>query len=343
MIGVGIVGAGSATQAIHLPTLARLSDRFRVRAVTDVDVDLGAAVAASGGAAFTADVASLARRPDVDVVCICSPDRFHAQHVALAMENGANAVLCEKPLGVSDADAHAIARVTARTGVPLIVGTMHAYDPVWRRAWAAAAEAIGSATSIDSRIVLPVNARFEPEGAELLTPASSGAPAGESHGQAVRRRILSLAIHDLPLVRHAALATAADLEVVAATPVQPIGFSVLARAGGTALQVLGSMREHWKPEWSLRVLGADGSLDVRFPPSFVQAGSAEAVLRTSSGTRVFEQTGETGYEAEWAYIGDVLEGTAPPPEIAALTADLAFASSFADQAERLVDAPVVAA
>ena len=33
---VGILGAGPVTQAIHLPTLARLSDDFEVRVVMDV-------------------------------------------------------------------------------------------------------------------------------------------------------------------------------------------------------------------------------------------------------------------------------------------------------------------
>ena len=36
-LGVGFVGAGPVTQAIHLPTLARLGDEFAIRHVTDVD------------------------------------------------------------------------------------------------------------------------------------------------------------------------------------------------------------------------------------------------------------------------------------------------------------------
>ena len=41
-LGVGFIGAGSVTQAIHLPTLARLIDLFQVRQVYDVDADVAA-------------------------------------------------------------------------------------------------------------------------------------------------------------------------------------------------------------------------------------------------------------------------------------------------------------
>ena len=45
-LGVGILGAGPVTQAIHLPTLARLPDKFRVIAVMDIDAQVASSVAA---------------------------------------------------------------------------------------------------------------------------------------------------------------------------------------------------------------------------------------------------------------------------------------------------------
>ena len=49
-LGVGIIGAGAVTQAIHLPTLARLPDQFRVVTVMDVDAGAAELVAARAGA-----------------------------------------------------------------------------------------------------------------------------------------------------------------------------------------------------------------------------------------------------------------------------------------------------
>jgi myo-inositol 2-dehydrogenase / D-chiro-inositol 1-dehydrogenase len=45
-LGVGFVGAGPVTQAIHLPTLARLTELFTVTHVTDIADEIAASVAA---------------------------------------------------------------------------------------------------------------------------------------------------------------------------------------------------------------------------------------------------------------------------------------------------------
>jgi myo-inositol 2-dehydrogenase / D-chiro-inositol 1-dehydrogenase len=49
-LGVGVIGSGPVTQAIHLPTLATLTDRLRVRHVMDVDAGVAEEVAARTGA-----------------------------------------------------------------------------------------------------------------------------------------------------------------------------------------------------------------------------------------------------------------------------------------------------
>ena len=41
-LGVGIIGAGPVTQAIHLPTLSTINDRLRVVHIMDVNAELGA-------------------------------------------------------------------------------------------------------------------------------------------------------------------------------------------------------------------------------------------------------------------------------------------------------------
>ena len=49
-LGVGFIGAGAVTQAIHLPTLGRLTLDFEVRQVFDVAADVASSVAARVGA-----------------------------------------------------------------------------------------------------------------------------------------------------------------------------------------------------------------------------------------------------------------------------------------------------
>lgn len=45
-LGVGIVSCGEAAQAIHVPTLLRLRDRFQVIHCMDIDGDVAARLAA---------------------------------------------------------------------------------------------------------------------------------------------------------------------------------------------------------------------------------------------------------------------------------------------------------
>ncbi|MEZ4660257.1 MAG: Gfo/Idh/MocA family oxidoreductase [Caldilineaceae bacterium] len=62
--------------------------------------------------------ADVLQRPDVDVVCICTPSGQHAEQ-ALAAANAGKHVLVEKPMALSLADADAMIDACARNGVKL--------------------------------------------------------------------------------------------------------------------------------------------------------------------------------------------------------------------------------
>src|SRR5690348_14645928 len=100
-LGVGFVGAGPVTQAIHLPTLARLTELFQVTHVTDISKDVAATVAARVGARWSTSIEELLGDPLVDVVAVCGPHQFHAAQVIAACRAGKKAVLCEKPFAMS--------------------------------------------------------------------------------------------------------------------------------------------------------------------------------------------------------------------------------------------------
>ena len=167
-LGVGFLGAGPVTQAIHLPALARLTDTYRVATVMDISADIAASVAGRVGARSTTSVDDMLSDPDVDVVAICSPHRFHAEQVIAACRAGKRAVLCEKPFAMSGAEAEVITAVSAETGVPIVVGAMHVYDPGWRAVRSSGAP-WNPAHTVRSSIVLPPNARFEDFATEVIT------------------------------------------------------------------------------------------------------------------------------------------------------------------------------
>jgi predicted dehydrogenase len=73
------------------------------------------------------DAEGLIADADVNAIYIASPHALHVEHVKLAAEAG-KIVLCEKPVGISMAEAQACVDVCRTSGVPLSV-------PYYRRCW----------------------------------------------------------------------------------------------------------------------------------------------------------------------------------------------------------------
>lgn len=338
-LGVGLIGAGPVAQAIHVPTLLRLRDRFAVRSVMDVDAVVGAAVAARVGCRSTTSVDELLEDPAVDVVAICSPDRFHAAQVLQAIQAGKRAVLCEKPFATSVAEAKAIAAAGAAAGVPVFVGAMHTADPAWlaaQRAWANLPE---TAHTIRSRIVLPQNKRYEDWATELL-----GRPVGRAQDlsdPAVQAAMfvngtLGLAIHNLPLVR-AFLPDFDTVRVEHAQFIEPFGYLAVLRAGDRLVQLTGLIHNRWNPQWTFEAFASEASLHIDFTPSFVHAGSGVATLRTPEAATIYGPYPMNGYQAEWERLADAVDGDAGVvPPLRSLIDDITFALDIADQAAAII-------
>ncbi|KQQ21920.1 oxidoreductase [Rathayibacter sp. Leaf299] len=334
MIGVGILGAGPVTQAIHLPALARLTGTFRVVRVMDVSAEVARAVADRVGATWTTDVEQLLSDPAVEVVAVCSPHRFHAEQVIAACRAGKKAILCEKPFAMTSEEAERIAAVSAETGVPILVGAMHAYDP----AWLAVSDrlATGDVHTVRSSIVLPPNTRFEDFATEVEgrpEPAEQGSVRSlEQAAEAITGGIMGLAIHDLPLVRALVGPGWDDIEVHSAEMLDPFGYLIVLTAGRVQIELHALMSDNWAPDWRLTAIGVDTVAEIEFTPSYVQAGSGTASLVGGGLVRTFLPADHNGYEGEWREIASAVDGA--PPRIAAdaLIDDLRFALEIARRA-----------
>jgi predicted dehydrogenase len=71
--------------------------------------------------------------PDIDAVYIPLPNHLHVEWSTRAAEAGKH-VLCEKPIGLTAADAEALVRVRERTGVLIQEAFMVRTHPQWLRA-----------------------------------------------------------------------------------------------------------------------------------------------------------------------------------------------------------------
>jgi myo-inositol 2-dehydrogenase/D-chiro-inositol 1-dehydrogenase len=338
-IGVGFLGCGPVTQAIHLPTLER-TPRLRVVRMMDVDPAVAESVADRVGSAWTTDDNELINDPAVDIVVVCSPNAFHAEQVIAACRAGKKAVLCEKPLAMSEAEAREVAAVSAATGVPVVVGAMHTFDPGWLAALERWDDLVAETHTLRYSITLPPNPRFEDFASVIVgrpRPWVGGEFDADAAAGMIAGSVMGLAIHDLPLIRMFC-PDWAETEVLSAQAIRSGGYLIHLRIGERSVRVFGVMTDSMQPEWRLEAIGDTLALDVAFQNSYVHAGSATSVVREAGRAQVFGPYPANGYEAEWNYLIDLVDGRADPVPVDRLVDDVAFALRIAEAASSQVRA-----
>lgn len=309
-IGVGFVGCGAVTQAIHLPTLAAIDTDLRVAHVMDVDPAVAAEVGSRAGARHSTDLATLLADPAVDVVAICTPPSLHAEQVEAACAAGSKAILCEKPLATEQHGIERIVAASRRSGVPVIVGAMHVHDRALSASAGSWGDLCSTAQLVRSVIVLPPNDRFVTFAGDVYTsPLPRRTLDADPDGAAARAAmiedgILSLATHALPLVRR--FAPSVD-ELLGARALEPWGYDLAFRSGACIVELLALAHGHWRHDWTLEAWGQTRELHAAFPPSYVLAGSAEVTVRTTDGERRWHFA-ENGYQAQWRHVAEVAAG-----------------------------------
>jgi predicted dehydrogenase len=179
---VGVVGGGFIA-GIHLAGWRQLGAKRLVVYDLHPDRARGSAAAVGGEPA-----ASLAELIDVvDVVDVCSPTDDHRATVEAAAAAG-RAVICEKPIARSLADAVAMVDACRRAGVQLLVAHVVRYFP----------EYVAAKTAVDEgRIGRPAVLRLRRESSRpRKTPDSWLFDEARSGGL-----ILDLMIHDFDFAR----------------------------------------------------------------------------------------------------------------------------------------------
>lgn len=119
-----------------------------VRVVSDVREDVGRRAADELAASFVPDALEAAVHRHVDAVAVCTPEHLHVD-AALAAIDAGKAVMVEKPLAHTVADAEAIRDRALEGGVPVLVGHILRFEPRYAAVRdAVAAGAIGAVQAV---------------------------------------------------------------------------------------------------------------------------------------------------------------------------------------------------
>ena len=125
-IRVGLAGLGSMGRN-HLRILSSISGASLV-AVADPVVEMVAAATAGSQVRGFDDPLEMIASADLDAVVIAAPTTAHVDLAHAAIERGL-AVLVEKPLAASVADARGIVDAAALAGIPVQVGHVERFNP----------------------------------------------------------------------------------------------------------------------------------------------------------------------------------------------------------------------
>jgi predicted dehydrogenase len=131
MIGVGVIGAGTAALIAHLPALVA-SDRLTLVGLCDTSrTRLDEALARFPAPGYTVAEELLADER-LDAVVIATPPQSHAELAAASIRRGKH-VLCEKPLAPTVGECRELVAAAAEAGVVFAVGHEKRFHPTLRR------------------------------------------------------------------------------------------------------------------------------------------------------------------------------------------------------------------
>ena len=193
-IGVGLIGTGFMGKCHALAWRSvggvfAAAGRPRLVHLGEANAELARSRAAEFGFdKASGDWRAVIEDPDVDVVSLTTPNKFHAEMAIAALEAGKH-LWCEKPMAPSFAEAEAMAAAARRSGTVAVLGYNYIQSPAIRQ--------IGALLK-EGRIGTPNHLRIEMDEDFMADPH---APFGWRHDAASGYGALDdFAVHPLSLV-----------------------------------------------------------------------------------------------------------------------------------------------
>ncbi len=125
---VAIIGAGQIAELVHVHNYQLHSTKIEIVAIVDIDSERAASFAQRNKIphAFTTAEELFSSSVEVDIVSVCTPNKFHYDYVMLALEHGCH-VLCEKPPAIKASDAKRMQEQAEKMGSVLAYNFHHRF------------------------------------------------------------------------------------------------------------------------------------------------------------------------------------------------------------------------
>jgi predicted dehydrogenase len=353
-IRLGVVGLGLIWQAVHLPNLRGLRDRYSVAHVCDLSPSLAAATAEElpGAVVRSTDWRAVCDDPGVDAVMFLTPGD-HAPQVLGALQAGKH-VLVEKPLCVTVREARDLECAAAAADRVLQVSYMKMYDPIIDQAREALAS-IGDRRIVRVTVLHPADAP-QYEHVDLRRADDTGGAASDADSAyafdrtsealpdappALRRLywnpLLGSVSHEMSLLRALGIALPTRFQAARAWPFRldapaaepPCLHGVADLGDGSTLELSWA----WLPDYpeyaeEIAVFGTQGRLRLEMPGPYLPAHRAALHLERAQGgirtSTTYRAGHATGFVRELeAFADSVIDGAPVLSTAAGAAADLA--------------------
>ncbi len=128
-INVGIIGAGSFTQDVHLPNLEKLKDIFNIYAIcSKVGGETESLARQYKAYIATTDYNQILNDENIELVLISTRHNLHAKIAVDALKAG-KAVFVEKPMALNNNELLELKEIIEKTKIPYMVGFNRRFSP----------------------------------------------------------------------------------------------------------------------------------------------------------------------------------------------------------------------
>lgn len=131
MLKIAYIGFGNSVCRYHLPYVARRKETMEVKYVfrrkEDREAEGVEAESWYPKITFTSDIEDIMNDPEVNLVVVNTPDRFHVTYTMMALEHGKH-VLCEKPFAMTSKEAKEVFAFAKSKGLVAMSNNNRRYD-----------------------------------------------------------------------------------------------------------------------------------------------------------------------------------------------------------------------